>query len=88
MCIWTCTCCSECLGAPKKAAYVRSLSAFQLQDFQLTALNRIANARRDFQGSRAELEEQREILRFVAQVLKERKIGIFWSSLLPLRLFL
>jgi hypothetical protein len=60
---------------PEKAAYIRSLTESGLKDFQLTALNRFANARRQFREARENLEEQRADLRFIDQVAKERELG-------------
>jgi len=60
---------------PEKAAYIRSLSESGLKDFQLTALNRFGNARRQFREAREILNEQRADLRFIALVAKERELG-------------
>src|ERR1700730_16547282 len=60
---------------PEKPAYIRGLSASSMKEFQLSALNRFANARRDSRDSRAALEECRAVLKFVEQVKKERELG-------------
>ena len=60
---------------PEAIAYIRSLSESSMKEFQLSALNRFANARRDFRESRAALEECRAVLKFVEQVKKKRELG-------------
>ena len=60
---------------PEKAAYIRSLTESGLKDFQFSALNRFANARRQFREARENLDEQRADLRFIVQVEKERQLG-------------
>jgi hypothetical protein len=60
---------------PERAAYIRGLRTESLKDFELRLLNQFANARRAFREARKELEEERENLRFITQVLHEREIG-------------
>ena len=61
---------------------IRTSSESSLKDFQLTSFNRFANGRRDFGESRAMLEEHREGLQFIAQVLKSGSWGMCWNHLL------
>ena len=57
------------------AAYIRSLRDASLRDFELRLLSQFANARRQFREARENLDEQRECLRLIQAVKKERALG-------------
>jgi len=58
-----------------KAAYVRSLSTARLEDFLLESMNRFQCAQRAARESRSALEEQREFMKFIQQVIREKQMG-------------